>query len=563
MSAFTSDNRKKGALAVFLRAVENGIVKPGSFLLVESLDRLSRDTLSAQMTLFMELVNAGITVVTLTDGKVYNKETIDTDISSLMLSLVIMMRSHDESVTKSNRLVAKWKEKRRDIATTKLSAKCPHWLVLNADRKSFRILEDRADIVRRIFQMSIDGMGQIAIAKQLNREQVPSWGRSKGWYWAYVQRLLRNPAVLGEFQPCRRDTRGKKRLVPVGDPIKNYYPPIIDILIWQRAQARAQTSTPGRVGQSKGNLFSGLAFDGYSAAPMRHLGRGHRNPPQPKKGKAQEPSSRYYYLVSDYQRLHPGAKAVSWRYEWFEKWFLDYIIGLDWSAITTEKIPITEVGAEKSLAEVRTKLDAINLKLGRLTKLATSTDEPPATIVQEMAKLEEERTSESSKELALAKELEALTVRRASLTEAAVEFKDLVARGDVPSRLRLREEIRRRISRIDVFPNGADDTHLKDEPIKAPGWPAFKITFSNGATRWVFCESRKPQPDGAAVLDSALPPGLELELRERPEVSYETGEPARPRRNVLVPVYVPRKSKRTDTPLSRSSKLTRARKKSH
>lgn len=68
LSAFNGDNRKKGALAVFLRAVENGIVKPGSFLPVESLDRLSRDTITAQMSPFMDLINAGITVVTLADA---------------------------------------------------------------------------------------------------------------------------------------------------------------------------------------------------------------------------------------------------------------------------------------------------------------------------------------------------------------------------------------------------------------------------------------------------------------------------------------------------------------
>lgn len=102
LSDYTGENRKKGALAVFLQAVESKIVPPGSFLLVESLDRLSRDTISEQMTLFMQLVNSDITVVTLKDKQVYSKATIDSDISRLMLSLVIMMRSHDESAMKSD-----------------------------------------------------------------------------------------------------------------------------------------------------------------------------------------------------------------------------------------------------------------------------------------------------------------------------------------------------------------------------------------------------------------------------------------------------------------------------
>ena len=106
LSGFTGENRSKGALSLFLKAVETGRVPPGSFLLVESLDRLSRDTMSEQMSLFIGLINAGLTVVTLADGQTYSKATINADLSKLMLSLVVMMRAHEESLTKSRRLKA-------------------------------------------------------------------------------------------------------------------------------------------------------------------------------------------------------------------------------------------------------------------------------------------------------------------------------------------------------------------------------------------------------------------------------------------------------------------------
>ncbi len=127
----------------------------------------------------MALVNAGITVITLTDEQVYSKETIDKDISRLMLSLVIMMRSHEESLMKSRRLVATWEQKRQGASFEKLTSLCPHWLELNPDRKSFRVLDDRVKIVRRIFQMCMDGIGQWTIAKTLNKEGVAAWGRGK------------------------------------------------------------------------------------------------------------------------------------------------------------------------------------------------------------------------------------------------------------------------------------------------------------------------------------------------------------------------------------------------
>jgi DNA invertase Pin-like site-specific DNA recombinase len=43
VSAFRGRNRRNGALGAFLDAVEIGVVSRGSYLLVESFDRLSRD----------------------------------------------------------------------------------------------------------------------------------------------------------------------------------------------------------------------------------------------------------------------------------------------------------------------------------------------------------------------------------------------------------------------------------------------------------------------------------------------------------------------------------------
>lgn len=41
VSAYKGRNRDVGALGTFIRMVEDGTVRPGSFLLVESLDRLA------------------------------------------------------------------------------------------------------------------------------------------------------------------------------------------------------------------------------------------------------------------------------------------------------------------------------------------------------------------------------------------------------------------------------------------------------------------------------------------------------------------------------------------
>jgi DNA invertase Pin-like site-specific DNA recombinase len=97
ISAFRGIDATKGALAGFLLAVQSGRVAPGATLLVESLDRLSRDQITEALTQFLGIINSGITVVTLMDKMVYSRATINDNPGSLLMSIGVMMRAHDES----------------------------------------------------------------------------------------------------------------------------------------------------------------------------------------------------------------------------------------------------------------------------------------------------------------------------------------------------------------------------------------------------------------------------------------------------------------------------------
>jgi len=71
VSAFRGENLRRGALRRFLEAVQEKKIARGSYLLVESLDRFSRDEVINAHPEFVQLVRAGIIVVTLIDKKVY------------------------------------------------------------------------------------------------------------------------------------------------------------------------------------------------------------------------------------------------------------------------------------------------------------------------------------------------------------------------------------------------------------------------------------------------------------------------------------------------------------
>ena len=71
VSAFKGNNIKSGGLGLFLVAVEEGKVPSGSMLIVESLDRISRMRVREHLPFFLDLIEKGITIMTLMDGKSY------------------------------------------------------------------------------------------------------------------------------------------------------------------------------------------------------------------------------------------------------------------------------------------------------------------------------------------------------------------------------------------------------------------------------------------------------------------------------------------------------------
>lgn len=74
-------------LGGFLHACRTGLIAPGSFLLVESLDRISRMTPRRAQRLMDDIVDAGVTVVTLNDGQEYDSYRLDSDPTALLIGM--------------------------------------------------------------------------------------------------------------------------------------------------------------------------------------------------------------------------------------------------------------------------------------------------------------------------------------------------------------------------------------------------------------------------------------------------------------------------------------------
>jgi hypothetical protein len=155
----------------------------------------------------------------------------------------------------------------------RLSA-CPGWLELTEERTSFVFMPDRAEIVRKIFELSIAGLGGYTIAKQLNAKDVPTFGRSTKWDQSTIHNMLCNRATIGEHQP-KRYRNGKE--FPEGDPIPNYYPAVIEEAVFQAAQEARRRNLAlgrGRKGRLITNLFSGLLTCAHCEGPIKFHSNG-------------------------------------------------------------------------------------------------------------------------------------------------------------------------------------------------------------------------------------------------------------------------------------------------
>ena len=258
ISAFKGRNAAEGALGTFLQAVDAGVIPKGSYLLVESMDRLSRQQVDDALELFLSITRRGIVIVTVSDGQVYSKETIKENWTKLVVALAIMSRANEESATKSKR--AREVVQTRLTGGTPLGHSMPPWLTLDAAKTGYVVNTKKADIVRRVFDMSLKGNGLYLICKTFNLEEVPVLRNANfGWSISGIKQLIANPNVIGHL-------RSKHGI------FEDHYPLIIEKTVYYevlRLMSERNKAGAGRKGLNVANLFSNLVKCGECGGAMK------------------------------------------------------------------------------------------------------------------------------------------------------------------------------------------------------------------------------------------------------------------------------------------------------
>lgn len=464
VSAFDKTNITKGALGRFIDLIDAGRIQKGSYLLVESLDRISRQSASEALTLFLNIINSGVKIVTLIDGVEYSKEVIKNDYTKLLFSIMIMVRANEESETKSKRIRSAWENKRNNLSIKRMTERCPSWIRPKQGEEGFELIEDRANVVREIFNLAKAGLGNTIIIKHLNESGVPCFSsKANGWYDSYVQKILTSCTVYGEFQP-KIHREGK--VIPVGSPVENYYPAVIDKSEWLLVNSLRKSRATGggaRKGKYISNLFSGLIKCGYCGGPMGMGGRS--------KVIAGGDRKIIRYVACQTARRGLGCHYKQWNYEELEKILLSFCSSLEFSHIISsggdKKDSILRI--ENDLVLVDAELSQVNFKIKNITSVIEGGDFQIDVISERLRDLKGEREALEIKRKSLSAELVSCKSKTSlaktnfdSIVELIKLMNSLEGGELLELRAKISDLIHRYVGEVRLFPFGDSKIHFDE-----------------------------------------------------------------------------------------------------
>jgi len=231
----------------------------------KSVSRFGRNTVDT-LIYTRELRSLGIDVF-------FEKENIHSTESSGELMLTLMAAfAESESETMSENI--KWGKRRRYEQGITGSITLNGMYGFRQNKGIVTIVENEAELVRRIYKDFIDGYSYCEIADRLIADEVPTRMPGASWAKTTVQNIIRNEKYCGDclfqkafianpitHQQVRNNGELPKYLV------EDCLPAIVDKETWKLAQAVAARHTPHRQAPNERYPFTGKLFCGVCGKP--------------------------------------------------------------------------------------------------------------------------------------------------------------------------------------------------------------------------------------------------------------------------------------------------------
>lgn len=231
ISGFSGKHLKSG-FGKLLAAIENGSIQPGDVILVEAMDRAGRMDMADMLDLLIPILKAGVSIVTLDDKNIYNRESING--SHIYILASKLQAAYQYSDTLSRRMKASYSSRKRAAAegvTPKRNT--PVWLTSEGV-----LIPEIAPLVKQAFEDYASGLGERRIFERIfEGNNNPLLARMAP---STVKRWMNNRTAIGEW-----------------NGIPNVYPAVIEPELFYRVQKRMEEKFSPRGAPTK-HRFTGL-----------------------------------------------------------------------------------------------------------------------------------------------------------------------------------------------------------------------------------------------------------------------------------------------------------------
>lgn len=448
VSAFKGKNVVEGKLGTFLQAIDEGTIETPCYLLVEALDRITRNEIADATQLFLSIIQRGVTIVVLQSEQLFSKETISADNGiSLIIAISMLVQGYTDSAKRGKRVGEAWDQKRQKMTEGVIASRhCPSWLDVSEDGTRFIVNEEKAAIVRRMFSLAFAGNGVHSIAKIFNAEGVPTISKRRQrndhgelteptqvWTPGNISGFFRHECVFGRWR------RASKRRSDGPECIDNYYPEIVSKEDYDAiAVSRSKRTANGGFRQGTSNLFSGLTKCAYCDTALKFKGLDAARP----KAKA---TNKSVYLHCRRAMVH-ACTADKIPYMPLESDLLSYLINWQNRDLNPQQMASNTRSVRSTLEQ---ELALRESELDALVKVITLTKSSPEVLAARIDDVQ----SQIDKLKDDIKKLTATNLTEQQLKDSVELFEQLVDGGDQELRKKVQVALRRQIRKIEIAPN--------------------------------------------------------------------------------------------------------------
>ena len=202
----------------------------------------------------------------------------------------------------------------------------PLGLMRDPDDNGHLIIDpETASIIRRIYDLALDGFGNMKICKVLMEERIPITRMQTGtdcdvnyyaWSGSRISTILRNPFYKGAHVVCKTHQKGIRsntyNIIPreQREVIEDCHEAIIPKAEWEKVQQPIDRRPPIMKGNNCPyyNIFHGIVYCATCGKSMQvryeKIGRTDKDR---RTGKEREPIDKAYYICQTYNRLGKNA----------------------------------------------------------------------------------------------------------------------------------------------------------------------------------------------------------------------------------------------------------------